>query len=318
MARPRVTGPFLAAGRQALTRRAARGVTRAVMMSAEYAAPGAGAWLAARAARHVPARIRSRSAAVPGAEATVLASRAGGVTGTTEACGDGPLVYLLEGYRGKGHMRHLVPPLVQAGYRAVTVGVPAHCPDGPQRYQRGIVPEYTGALEAAVACHGVPYAVIGHSLGGYAAQLAVLGGLRGTRCLVLIEALPDAASIARELARRAGLGRRTQARLPRVLARQAGLTIADADAAARAREDVSPRRVLVAWDDSSDCLPAGASLDLACAWGAESFRTSSCGHVGLLGDPGLHAKVIAYLGARHGAGTGPAGSGALRPVIARW
>ena len=53
---------------------------------------------------------------------------------------------------------------------------------------------------AARQLHGDPYAVVAHSLGGYAAQLAVLGPLRGTPCLVLIEALPDAASIAGVLA----------------------------------------------------------------------------------------------------------------------
>ena len=73
--------------------------------------------------------------------------------------------------------------------------------------------------------------------------------------------------------------------------------MADADAVARAREDVSPRRVLVAWDDSSSCVPAGVSLDLALAWGAASYTTSSRGHVGLLSDPGLHARVVAHLAA---------------------
>ena len=277
-------------------RRRARAMARTVMRAAEYAAPATGARLAAGAARRVPARVRSRPTAPPGAQITLLVGAAGRrVTGATEARGRGPLVYLLDGYHGKGRMRELGAALAGAGYRAVAVIVPAHRPDGPRRYQRGIVPEYVAALEAAVARHGAPAAVIGHSLGGYAAQLAVLGGLPGTPCLVLIEALPDATSIARALARQAGLGRRTQARLPRVLARQAGLTIADADAAARAREDASPRRVLVIWDDSSDFVQASASLDLACAWSADSFRTSARGHVGLLRDPGLHARVIAHL-----------------------
>jgi pimeloyl-ACP methyl ester carboxylesterase len=272
-------------------------LARALVSAAGYAAPGTAAAAAGYAARRVPDRVRARQAAVPGAEASVLPGPGPGRPGgATWACGAGPVVYLLEGYHGKGHMGCLVPPLVQAGYRAVTVTVPAHCPGGPRRYQRGIVPEYVSALEAAAGRHGDPFAVIGHSLGGYAAQLAVLRGpLSAVACLVLIESPPDAPAIARELARRAGLGRRAAARLPRALVRQAGLTEADADAAARAREDTAPRRVLVAYDDSSACVPPQASLSLAGAWGAERFTTSGRGHTRILTDPGLHARVVEHL-----------------------
>jgi alpha-beta hydrolase superfamily lysophospholipase len=289
-----MTAAGRAAPRRALDRTRRRATRRALLAAAEFLAPTAGAWLVARAAREVPARVRSRPAAA-------------------EVCGTGPVVYLLDGFLGRGHTLPLVGPLVQAGYQVVSVPVPAHSPDGPGRYQRGIVREFITALETAVHTHGTPYAVIAHSLGGYAAQLAVLGGLPAPR-LVLIEAMPDVQAIAAALAPRSGIGPRAAARLPSVLARQAGHTLAELDAASRAREDDSPRRVLAAWDDSSDWVPAEVSLDLALAWGAKVFRTSASGHVGLLKDPELHARVIAHLAASGKTDAGRPGSRELWPA----
>jgi len=273
-----------------------------LLAAADLAAPGLAARFVAERARHVPARVRA-APAMPGADVTALRPAAGADgpgpahAGVTESSGSGPLVFLVPGYHGTVTLRQFVSPLVAAGYRAVTVRVPGHCPDGPARYGRGILPEFTGALEAAAREHGTPFAVIGHCLGAYAAQICVLGRLNATRCLVLIEALPDAHSVAEVIGRQAGLGRRTRERLPRALARQAGITLADADAAGRAREDVAARRILAIWDDSSAVVPAECGLRVAGAWAADSHRTSGLGHTGVLRSEQVHKEVIGYLDA---------------------
>jgi hypothetical protein len=273
-----------------------------LLAAGEAAAPGLAARFVAARARRVPARVRAVSA-MPGADVTALrpAPPAGGpspgLAGMTESSGSGPLVFLVPGYHGTVTLRQFVPPLVRAGYRAVTVRVPGHCPEGPGRYGKGILPEFTAALEAAERAHGTPFAIIGHCLGAYAAQISVLGRLRATRCLVLIEALPDAHSVAAVIARHAALGRRTRERLPLALARQAGITLADADAAGRAREDEEPRRVLAIWDNSSQVVPAEYGLQVAGAWAADSHRTSGLGHTGVLRSEHVHKEVIGYLDA---------------------
>ena len=61
----------------------ARAINRAAMTAAERVAPVAGAWLAARAARRVPAAVRARPA-------------------PAEVRGSGPVVLLLDGYHGRG------------------------------------------------------------------------------------------------------------------------------------------------------------------------------------------------------------------------
>lgn len=88
--------------------------------------------------------------------------------------GKGPKVILMHGWSGRGaQMRAFVDPLVAAGFEVIAFDAPGH---GQSGRGRSSLKKFAHAIQGIVAHEGKVHAVIGHSLGGAAAILAVSRG----------------------------------------------------------------------------------------------------------------------------------------------
>src|SRR5690606_30182050 len=94
-----------------------------------------------------------------------------------------------------------IAPLREAGYAVVTFDQPAH---GRSEGRRSNLPEFVDTLAAVAARHGPAAAVLGHSLGGAAAAIAMAHGLSAGR-VVLIAPAADPVAAAQRFARLVGL-----------------------------------------------------------------------------------------------------------------
>jgi pimeloyl-ACP methyl ester carboxylesterase len=127
--------------------------------------------------------VRPRASALPGERFAVRVGRhtvRGGVRGA------GPLVILAHGWGGSEQQFDVLgDALVARGFCVVTFSMIGH---GASSSRFSSMVEFRDSLLAVAAhFHTAPHAVIGHSLGGGAAALAVSEGLRTSR-LVLIAA----------------------------------------------------------------------------------------------------------------------------------
>jgi alpha-beta hydrolase superfamily lysophospholipase len=90
--------------------------------------------------------------------------------------GAGPLVLLVHGWGSRaGRFSTLGPALVEAGFRVVAHDAPAH---GISTGTESALPLFAEAVRMVGAYFGPAAAVIGHSLGGASAVLALRDGLR--------------------------------------------------------------------------------------------------------------------------------------------
>ncbi|HET7039970.1 MAG TPA: alpha/beta fold hydrolase, partial [Gemmatimonadales bacterium] len=96
---------------------------------------------------------------------------------------EGDAVLLLHGWGGRAESMHaLVGPLVRAGYRAVTLDLPAHGRSGGKRTN---LIECAGAALLVGRAFGPLVGVVTHSFGGPVAALAWRHGLRAERLVML-------------------------------------------------------------------------------------------------------------------------------------
>jgi len=138
---------------------------RSFYRSADLIAPG----LAGRMARDLWFTVPPKLAATPlppGAEAFSVTVHGARVRG--HVFGEGPAVYLVHGWGGRGsQLAAFVEPLVASGHRVVLFDAPSHGDSdagvaGPRR-THGV--ELGQALDAVFARFGPAEAVVAHSLG---------------------------------------------------------------------------------------------------------------------------------------------------------
>ena len=119
--------------------------------------------------------------------------------------GSGPTVLLAHGWNGwSAQMSPFVAPLVNAGYFVASIDMPAH---GASQGTHTNVAEMAAALVRAGRRLGPVHAVIGHSIGGAAAALALQRGLKAKR-LVMLGSPARMPPFARQWAATLGLGPR--------------------------------------------------------------------------------------------------------------
>src|SRR5688572_8124873 len=203
----------------------------------------------------------------------------------------GPVVLALHGWRGRPtQFARFAAPIVASGRQLIAVEAPAH---GRSPGEESNVVLFAQALhEAAAELRGLE-ALIGHSMGGGAAMLAVAEGLPVERAVVI----GAPAALTRVLDRYADAialpANARQAFLASV-DRHVGVPAAAIDSTALGHRLGLPG--LVVHDRDDDMVPFAEGESLARDWrGAELHATSGLGHRQVLADAGVIARVLAFL-----------------------
>jgi pimeloyl-ACP methyl ester carboxylesterase len=289
---------------------------------AEREAPRLGARLAVRMWMTIPppgapGRDPFRGLAEPGERVALRAAGKRQASVVAESWGSGPVVYLLHGWAGyRGQFGAFVRPLVGAGFRAVAVDALGHGESGTGYYGRGrgLMPDFTEALRAAIERFGPPHGLVAHSLGASAAAIAVLDGVTVDR-LVLIAPISTGMSGIDIFARRAGVGPRVRALMPGRIERLARMPMSRFDIVSRAAECEELPPALVIHDAGDRTVPFDLGVLVAAAWpGGQLERTDGLGHRRVLIDPGVIASAVGFVsGFPAGARPAPAAPAGLGP-----
>jgi pimeloyl-ACP methyl ester carboxylesterase len=216
----------------------------------------------------------------------------------------GPIVLAQHGWRGRpSQFVRLAGSLVPAGYRVVAIDAPGHGRSPGRRATPRLVAE---ALVEAAAALGDVHAVVGHSLGGAAAALAVEFGLPA-RGLVVISSPARPSRMIDRFADRLGLPPAARADFERWFEAHAGRPVAELDPASLVLRP--GMAALVVHDRDDDVIPVVEAESLQAAWPAARFVfTSGLGHRDVLADAGVVAAIAAFLaGIADGPGCGPRG-----------
>lgn len=210
--------------------------------------------------------------------------------------GTGPAVLLAHGWGSRaGRFGAMTAALVDAGFRAVAHDAPAH---GQSTGRFASLPEFARALRAVADEVGEVYGVVGHSLGGAAACVALANGLEARRA-VLIAPPADVQQFSRDFGDYLRIPAPTRQVMRRNLEARLGVRWEDLDIAALARG--LPIPALVVHDREDDEVPFAHGEEIARAFpGGTLVATTGLGHRAILRDPEVVRQAVAFL--REGAG----------------
>lgn len=269
-------------------------VMRAVFRSTELLAPA----LAARAATRIWFRLPRGARAVPlpaGGSPFEVESQGSRVRG--QVWGEGPVVYLMHGWAGRGsQLAGFVEPLLRRGHRVVLFDSPSHGesdpgPSGP-RSATGV--EFAKALDAVAAKYGPAQAVVAHSMGAVSTLLTLKYGWLSTERLVLLAPMSRYATLFDAFAGFLGIGPRTRRRVDAAVARRVGVPVEEFDAAVLGNQ-VEAVPTLVVHDRGDRQTSYAESVDLVRALpDARLVTTNGLGHQRLLGDPQVVEAVASF------------------------
>lgn len=230
-----------------------------------------------------------------------------------------PMAVLVHGWTGNsGTMLLLAGPLVAAGVPVLSFDVRRHgrSDDAPFVTIRQFRDDLARALRFARARRPEgARVVVGHSLGGAAAILAVAAG-EPADGIALVAAPADLFEATAGMISDRGLPGGLVTRVLRPFwERRAGARFSDLDPEARGRELDVP--VLVAFGDRDHRVPTAHARRLAMATGGEAVEIAGAGHKDILARPELHATLVRFLRTfETGAGAAaPAGVDVLAAVI---
>jgi len=206
--------------------------------------------------------------------------------------GQGPAVLLMHGWEGRPtQFASLITALVDAGYTVIALDGPAHG-RSPGR-EANIVLFARAMLEAAAELPPLQ-GVVGHSMGGASAMLAVQLGLR-TQTLVSIAAPARILGVLRGFARYFGLPPRARSAFIRKVEQDVGMQASRLDVAHYQLD--MPGLIVHAEDDTF--VPVSESQLIHEAWfDSRLLRLEEGGHQRVLADPRVIEGVLGLLAGR--------------------
>lgn len=207
------------------------------------------------------------------------------------AWGEGPSVLLVHGWqRHRASLGAFVAPLVATGRRVVAFDAPAHG-DSPGR--RLVPIDYARALLRVGAELGPLDGIVGHSMGGGAAVIALGRGLEARRAVLLAPA-SDWEHQIRLFARFVGLPGDLSERFVRRFEAQLGAPLDAFTPPALCPGLAAP--ALLFHDPADSRVPHRDSVALARHWPkARLVDTPGLGHGGALRDDGVVAETVRFL-----------------------
>ena len=205
--------------------------------------------------------------------------------------GQGPTVVLVHGWGSRaGRLTDLARALVGAGFRVVVYDGPAH---GLSTGKFASLPEFARALRAVADATGPVYGLVGHSLGGAAATLALRDGLAATRA-VLLAPPADVVVFSHAFANHVSLPARAHATMRRNLETRLRMRWDDIHIPTLAPGLRVP--VLVAHDREDPDVPYSHAEEIVRAWPeARLLTTAGLGHRAILRDPAVLRATVAFL-----------------------
>lgn len=263
----------------------------------EIAAPALGARWAERIWFTIPRsrRAGTRPDGLPQGERLEVRFDSRTVVG--ETWGSGPIVFLIHGWGGWGtQLGAFVAPMVEAGYRVVSVDMPSHGTSeagvlGPHASH---IVEFAETIVALTDKMGPPHAVIAHSLGASSAVIAMQNGTN-TEKAVFIAPMANPADYIRGFARLLGFGKRIRSRLQRHIENRVGLPMAAFDLPKMARE-TQHVSLLVIHDRDDREIPWADGQAIADAWpDAGLITTSDLGHRRILDDAEVVEQAVDFI-----------------------
>jgi pimeloyl-ACP methyl ester carboxylesterase len=205
--------------------------------------------------------------------------------------GTGPAVLLIHGWGGRSASFHaFVEPLVGAGYRAVTVDLPAH---GASHGRRTTVIECAGAALQVGRAVGPLAGIVTHSFGGPVTALAWRYGLRAERVAML--APPRSIwSISVPVGDWLGLPRHVSEGMMNRFAHRLGITWDELQTDRLVADVTAPLLVVHDEDDRKIPWSHGAAVARGAPHG--SLRTTTgLGHRDLLVDVSVIREAVAFV-----------------------
>jgi pimeloyl-ACP methyl ester carboxylesterase len=197
---------------------------------------------------------------------------------------------LLHGWDSRGsHMGAFVAPLLEAGFRVVTLDALSH---GDSEGDRSSVTHHAqSALQVAHAAGGI-HLVVGHSVGSLAALLAMNQGL-AVKGSVHLAGPSSMWRVAQAAAPALGLKAEEFAAFANGVAAFAGLPLRAADAVALSRSQTTP--ALLVYDPADAEIPFAESELLARSWPqANLVPMPDVGHRKILRAPQAVQWAVAF------------------------
>jgi pimeloyl-ACP methyl ester carboxylesterase len=208
---------------------------------------------------------------------------------------DGPAVLLAHGWGGHAaQMRAFVFPLLQAGFRVVAYDQPAH---GVSEGRLTGLPDFADVLAEVAWHHGEVKAVIGHSLGGAAAALALSWNRVRLDRVVLVSPPSDLVGYSRRFARWYWIPEAVRKGMQKAIEERYGV---------RWEEMEVPRvapglaaQALVIHDRDDRMMPWTHGATVARHWpGARLLSTAGLGHRRILADETVTRAAADFVAGR--------------------
>jgi len=211
--------------------------------------------------------------------------------------GDAPAVLLVHGWGGHaGQMLPLAAALAARGLQPVILEMPAH---GRSAGSTSNLPQFARAVEYAAAqlqASGlVLHAVVAHSLGANAAAHALSRGL-AVQGLVMLAPPASPHAYTQLFARMFGLSERTRGAMQRRIEAREGILMPQFEPAAVGPRILVPTLVVHDRGDRINRFADGQAYGRAIG-GATLHATEGLGHMKILKDPAVLARVADFAGA---------------------
>ncbi len=221
----------------------------------------------------------------------------GTVRGT--AWGEGPVVYLVHGWGGRGdQFAGLVAPLVRSGHRAVLFDAPSHGASDPGAFgdtsTTGV--EFAKALDAVFARFGPARAVVAHSMGTLATLLAMRYGWLGAERLVFVAPMTGYVATMDGFQAMLGFGSRVRRRVDDRVWARVGLLPDEFEVLSLWHLMGQQTPLLVVHDKTDPQTSYAASKAVARELDAEFVATTGLGHNRILKDPDVVGRIVGFVG----------------------
>jgi pimeloyl-ACP methyl ester carboxylesterase len=203
-----------------------------------------------------------------------------------------PLVLLVHGWGGhRAQLASFVPPLLDAGYRVASLDAPAHG-DSPGSQTNGF--EYAAAILALVETLGQPYAVIAHSLGTMATNMALQGNLRPER-IVLTGPIRRLSDLLDTFVRMHDLDEDSIDAIAQDVLKRFGDNVWEVTSLDKQLPKLDTAALII-HDRQDDVIPYLSGAAIARAWkSARLFTTKGLGHRLILQSPEVINEAVSFI-----------------------